>query len=96
MVDYTLPFKKTIEVSDASNAYGSAWKAYEWKYLNIPEEKLDKMSIDQMKKSDITLCEVQVGELMPTGQMFLKLKMTVLKKGIKQVGTEVPLFFSKQ
>jgi hypothetical protein len=91
--EYTLPYTKEITVTDAKNAFGSAWTSYEWELTKPDGETFEDISLEKLKSMNMLMLQLHVGKLTKTGKTFLKIKGTRIDKGIKKFSFDTPLFF---
>ncbi len=92
VLSYVLPYKELITVSDAKNAYESAWNAYEWKLSEPANESFENMSLEKLRAMHLLQMQFEVGTLAKTGKTLLKLKAQEIDKGQKKYSVDTPFF----
>jgi len=91
-LDYVLPYKELITVSDAKNAYDSAWTAYAWELDEPADENFEHMSIEKLRSMHLLQLQFEIGRLAKTGKTLLKLKAREIDKGVKKYSVDTPFF----
>jgi hypothetical protein len=91
-LDYVLPYKEFVTVSDAKNAYDSAWTAYAWELDEPADENLEHMSLEKLRSMHLLQLQFEVGRLAKTGKTLLKLKAREIDKGVKKYAVDTPFF----
>lgn len=91
-LDYTLPFKTTVVVDDAKNAYDSAWTAYEWELHEPKGEVLENLTLEKVRVMHLLQLQFEIGKLAKTGKTLLKLKVREIDKGVKKYAVDTPFF----
>ncbi|MDO7885510.1 hypothetical protein [Hymenobacter cheonanensis] len=91
-LSYILPYKKLVTVSDAKNAYDSAWTAYEWELSEPADESFESMSLEKLRAMHLLQVQFEIGTLATTGKTLLKLKAREIDKGKKKYAVDTPFF----
>lgn len=92
LAGYTLPYKTSVTVSDAKNAYDSAWTAYEWELAKPADESSENFSVEKLRAMHLLQLQFQVGKLAKTGKTLIKLKAREIDKGVKKYAVDTPFF----
>jgi hypothetical protein len=90
--EYVLPYKQLVTVSDAKNAYDSAWSAYEWELSEPADKEFEKISLEKLRTMHLLQLQFEVGTLIKTGKTLLKLKAREIDKGVKKYSVDTPFF----
>jgi hypothetical protein len=89
-LSYILPYKQLITVSDAKNAYDSAWTAYEWKLSEPAGESFENISLEKLRAMHLLQLQFEIGTIAKTGKTLLKLKAQEIDKGKKKYSVDTP------
>jgi hypothetical protein len=91
--DYVLPFSKTLNITESTNAFDSQWMGYMWEFMEPNDLDLSKIDLKNPGSLHIIGYKIIVGKLAKTGQTLVQVKGTEVKDGVRTVGFEMPLFF---
>ncbi|KUG05834.1 hypothetical protein ASU33_00135 [Solirubrum puertoriconensis] len=89
----TLPFIEAVNVTDAQNAFGSAWFGYKWELAEPKDLDISKYDMRDLSNLNASMYKVVVGKIATTGQTLVQIKGMEIKNGVRTVSYEIPLFF---